>query len=242
MRLRSRIDLGVPLVACAGRAGWLVGRAWAAGAPRFRALVHTAAHPAPLSGRRSIAAAVSAVMAIAVAAVGLAVTAVLPGRAAARAPAPPAAAVPDGGPTTNQFLASLADPGASGLDPVLTAVVTQIGVAVVSADVTGQGRQAFPGYWPPGTYSPCCSSVTVEGVGARPSPATPGDVDVTVIWNAARSDGGPPLSGQQSIIHLHDAAGDWTPVPATALRPGAAPAPVAPGPAAPGGGVRCRCS
>ena len=119
----------------------------------------------------------------------------------------------DSAPSAGQTLAQLNDPRASGLDPTLARQLAAIGVAVTKADVTGAGRDAFPGYWRPGAYTPCCSNIGVEAAGARPSVTRPGDVDVVVIWGADRSDGGPALRNQESTVHLHHSTTGWQPVP-----------------------------
>lgn len=130
--------------------------------------------------------------------------------ASPKATAPVAAA--DLNPTPDQVLTQLSDPKESGLDPELARQLTLIGVGVVRADVTGVGRDAYPGYWTSSSYTPCCSAIREQGAGARPSIAHPGDVEVTTVWDADRTDGGPALRHEQSIVRLHQSPSGWQPV------------------------------
>ncbi|GAC1590026.1 MAG: hypothetical protein NVS3B21_07200 [Acidimicrobiales bacterium] len=136
--------------------------------------------------------------------------------AASRTSASPKAATPvvvaDKDPSPDQVLAQLSDPKGSGLDAELARQLTMIGVAVVRADVTGIGRDAYPGYWSSSSYTPCCSTIRELGAGARPSITHPGEVEVTTVWDADRADGGPALRHQQSIVRLHQSPNGWQPV------------------------------
>ena len=132
-----------------------------------------------------------------------------------------AAAVADDSRARNDSSVPLSGASSSAVEPALARRLVSLGEAVVRADVTGVGRAAFPGYWSPGAYAACCTAVRVAGAAAMPSATHPGDVDVTVIWDAVRSDGGPALRNQQSIVHMHRTLIGWEPIPdpTTALSP-----------------------
>lgn len=134
--------------------------------------------------------------------------------AASRTSASPKATpvVADRDPSPDQVLAQLSDPKGSGLDAELARQLTMIGVGVVRADVTGIGRDVYPGYWSSSSYTPCCSAIRELGAGARPSITHPGEVEVTTVWDADRADGGPALRHQQSIVRLHQSPDGWQPV------------------------------
>ncbi|GAC1309722.1 MAG: hypothetical protein NVSMB16_06270 [Acidimicrobiales bacterium] len=162
-----------------------------------------------MRSRRSLVVLVVAALAILGAAGSVAVAA---SRTSA-SPKPSASAVTaEQDPTPDQVLTQLSDPKGSGLDPELARQLTAIGVGVVRADVTGVGRDAYPGYWTSSSYTPCCSSIREQGAGARPSITHPGDVEVTTVWDADRTDGGPALRRQQSIVRLHQGPSGWQPV------------------------------
>ena len=162
-----------------------------------------------LRSRRSLAIIAVSVFATLAAAGSVAVAA---SRTSA-SPKPPAPAVAaDKGPSPDQVLTQLSDPKSSGLDAELARQLTSIGVAVVRADVTGVGRDAYPGYWSSSSYTPCCSAIRELGAGARPSITHPGEVEVITVWDADRTDGGPALRHQQSIVRLHQSPTGWQPI------------------------------
>jgi hypothetical protein len=114
---------------------------------------------------------------------------------------------------------SLNDPKRSGLDPKVASQLAALGAKVVTADVTGVGRSAFPNYWSGGQYRPCCQSVIIHAAGARPAATRPGMVQVIVAWSAQRANNGPALDNQGETITFGRVGSNWEPVPAQYLIP-----------------------
>jgi hypothetical protein len=123
------------------------------------------------------------------------------------------AAGADGPPSEAQVWQTLNDPKRSGLDPATATRLADLGSRLVEADITGAGRDAFPGYWGDGAYRPCCRAGTIHAAGARRSGVHPGFVDVTVVWSAQRLNGGAPLTNQVETVTFEPVAGGWRPLP-----------------------------
>jgi hypothetical protein len=107
---------------------------------------------------------------------------------------------------------TLNDPKQSGLDPRLAARLAGQGAQIVTADVTGVGRDAYPDYWAGGNYRPCCSAITIHAAGARRSATHPNLIDVIVAWSAQRLNHGPALTNQTETITLRQTGPDWRPI------------------------------
>jgi hypothetical protein len=144
----------------------------------------------------------------------LAVSALAPRSSAASAHARTGARHVDGPPSQSQVWQALNDPKRSGLNPALATRMADLGARLVEADVTGAGRDAFPGYWGDGGYRPCCRFGTIHAAGARPSAVHPGFIDVIVAWSAQRINGGAALTNQVQTVTFEPVAGGWQPLPA----------------------------
>ncbi len=124
---------------------------------------------------------------------------------------PPWAAIGEGAPTKAGYWAQLSDPARSDLGPAVAAETSRLGVALLRADATGEGRDAFYGYWGSGRAQPCCANVVVHAAGAS-STARPDVVQVAVIWSATRIDGGPAVSEQTTVLYFGRRGTQWVPL------------------------------
>lgn len=107
------------------------------------------------------------------------------------------------------YAASIAEMARSDLEPALFRETTAIGVAVLTADVTGKGRERWPGYWPPGPYRPCCEALRIHAAGARSD--GPDQVLVRVLWSADRIGSTQAVRYRESLVPLSRRAGAWEP-------------------------------
>ena len=123
---------------------------------------------------------------------------------------------PDTPPPAGRALASIGDPAQSDLGPELARAAAAAGAAFVRADVTGEGRDAFAGYWSDGRAQPCCRSFVLHAAAAA-STSDPAVVRVRVVWSAQRLDGR-SLAEQVTVAHLVRQGGSWR-----ALQPWEAP-------------------
>jgi hypothetical protein len=108
--------------------------------------------------------------------------------------------------------AQLSDPGRSDLGPELARSVSRLGVAVLRADLTGEGRGAFGDYWAGDRRGPCCRRLEVHAAGASRQPGVEGMAQVTVVWSAERADGGERLVERTTVVHLALREGRWVPI------------------------------
>ncbi len=107
---------------------------------------------------------------------------------------PPWAAIGEDAPTKAGYWAQLSDPARSNVGVAVATETSRLGAALLRADATGEGRDAFYGYWGAGRAQPCCANVVVHAAGASATQYL--DVlQVAVIWSATRLDGGPAVSG-----------------------------------------------
>ena len=107
--------------------------------------------------------------------------------------------------------AAISDPRRSNLPPSLFAELTALGVRVLRADVTGVGREAFPGYWGPQAARPCCRELVVHAAGASASSREHGLFLVVVVWSASPLGGGSAIR-RTSVVHLRHHGGAFEPV------------------------------
>lgn len=131
--------------------------------------------------------------------------------AAAGAPGP-WERVSDAATSFPDYLARLSDPANSDLPAVLAATAAERGAALVRADLDGQGRAAFGGYWangPSADDAPCCRDVVVEAAGAASVPAQPGLVQVAVVWSAWRRN--ELLAHRTTVVYFAASAGGLQP-------------------------------
>jgi hypothetical protein len=102
----------------------------------------------------------------------------------------PWARISDAALTKTQYFAALNDPANSDFAPDLARQLSTLGADFVRADVTGDGRTAFRGYWGDGTDGACCRNVVVYAAGAERHLGRGDAADVAVIWSAERVGGG----------------------------------------------------
>ena len=124
---------------------------------------------------------------------------------------PPWAGIGEDAPTRAGYWAQLSDPARSDLGPAVAAETSRLGAALLRADATGQGRDAFYGYWGSGRAQPCCTNVVVHAAGAS-STQYPDVVQVAVIWSATRLDGGPAVSEQTTVFYFARRGTEWVPL------------------------------
>ncbi|MFN2504755.1 MAG: hypothetical protein ABR540_11140 [Acidimicrobiales bacterium] len=108
--------------------------------------------------------------------------------------------------------AQLSDPGRSDLGPELARSLSRLGVAVLRADLTGEGRAAFGDYWAGDRRGPCCRRLEVHAAGASRQPGVEGMAQVTVVWSAERADGAGRLVERTTVVHLALEEGRWVPI------------------------------
>ena len=108
--------------------------------------------------------------------------------------------------------ARLSDPGRSDLDPELARSLSRLGVAVLRADLTGEGRAAFGDYWAGDRRGPCCRRLEVHAAGASRQPGVEGMAQVPVVWSAERADGGERIVERTTVVHLALREGRWVPI------------------------------
>lgn len=129
---------------------------------------------------------------------------------ASRAPLP---ALEDGdhGLSAEGLWTHFSDPRNSGLEPRLFASLSKLGVAIVRADATGEGRVRWPDYWVTDARAkPCCREITVHSAGAAKDPVARELARVTVAWSAE----GLGATGQTRIstVVLRRSNTGWQPV------------------------------
>lgn len=126
------------------------------------------------------------------------------------APAPPWASIGEDAPTKAGYWAQLSDPARSNLGAPMAAEASRLGTALVRADATGEGRDAFDGYWGAGRAQPCCGDVVVHAAGASAT-QYPDVVQVAVIWSAQRI-GADAASEQTTVVYFARRGLEWVAV------------------------------
>lgn len=92
------------------------------------------------------------------------------------------------------------------------AALADLGARVAVADVSGQGREEFPGFWPTNDSrggAPRASDVQVLASGA--SKRGTGTVEVLVVWQGTDSYG-QPTGEETSTVFLREGRNGWQPV------------------------------
>lgn len=107
------------------------------------------------------------------------------------------------------YAASIAEMARSDLEPAVFRETTALGVAVLTADIIGKGRERWPGYWPPGPYRPCCEALRIHAAGARSD--GPDRVLVRVLWSADRIGSTQAIRYRESLVPLTRRGGVWQP-------------------------------
>jgi hypothetical protein len=126
------------------------------------------------------------------------------------APGPPWASIGEDAPTKAGYWAQLSDPARSNLGASMAAEASRLGAALVRADATGEGRDAFYGYWGAGRAQPCCADVVVHAAGASAT-QYPDVAQVAVIWSAQRANGG-AVSEQTTVVYFARRGLEWVAV------------------------------
>ncbi|MFN2506261.1 MAG: hypothetical protein ABR540_18950 [Acidimicrobiales bacterium] len=112
--------------------------------------------------------------------------------------------------STEALAKTIADPARSDLPGPLFQELAALGVAVLEADVTGRGRERWPGYWPPGPFRPCCAAIKVHAAGARSDAGRPDRAIVRVLWSAERLVG-ERIRPRETAVPLQLREGTWVP-------------------------------
>lgn len=115
------------------------------------------------------------------------------------APGPPWASIGEDAPTKAGHWAQLSDPARSNLGAPMPEA-SRLGAALVRADATGEGRDAFYGYWGAGRAQPCCPDIVVHAAGASAT-QYPDVVQVAVIWSAQHI-GADAASEQTTVVYF----------------------------------------
>jgi len=115
-------------------------------------------------------------------------------------------------PAKREAWARLSDPSRSDLAPELARSLSKVGVAVLRADLTGEGRDAFGDYWAGDRRGPCCRRLEVHAAGASRQPGVEGVARTTVVWSAYPVGGDARLVERTTIVHLALRDGRWVPV------------------------------
>lgn len=122
----------------------------------------------------------------------------------------------------------ISDPASSDLDLETWEETGDVAAGVVTADLTGEGRDRWPDYWEvdndlpsndlpsndPGGARPAYQDVRILAVGSAAGPAD-GVVAVMVLWSATPTDplAAPPAGIPNHVILLRaDDAGGWEPI------------------------------
>ena len=121
---------------------------------------------------------------------------------------PPWAAIGEDAPTKAGYWAQLSDPARSNLGAAVATETSRLGAALLRADATGEGRDAFYGYWGSGRAQPCCANVVVHAAGASATPY-PDVVQVAVVWSATRLDGGPAVNEATTVFYFARRGINW---------------------------------
>lgn len=121
---------------------------------------------------------------------------------------------PLAGPVSDAYVQKLLDATTTSAPPALPAATTKAAIRaadrVLVADLTGTGRDQFPGFWsePPHT---AWSRVKVQASSAQTAGLAPARVEVTVIW-AGRSPTGDQVERRRTVITVELTANGWWPV------------------------------
>ena len=132
----------------------------------------------------------------------------LPSSTTSTIASPPWAAIGEDAPTKAGYWAQLSDPARSNLGPAVATETSRLGAALLRADATGEGRDAFYGYWGAGRAQPCCANVVVHAAGASAT-QYPDVVQVAVVWSASRVDGGPAVSEATTVFYFARRGINW---------------------------------
>lgn len=121
---------------------------------------------------------------------------------------------PLAGPVPDAFVQGLLDVAQTAAPPALPAATGNAAVRaakrVLVADLTGTGRDRFPGFWSEPIRS-AWSRIRVQGDTAHPAGSDPARVTVTLIW-AGTSPTGDRVERRRTVIIMELAGNSWSPV------------------------------
>ena len=131
-------------------------------------------------------------------------------------PVDPWSDISDGATSEADYLARLNDPARSDLPPQTAATLAQLGADVVRADLSGEGRERFPGYWSSAAAAATarCTDVVIEAAGAASLPGSTGS-RVAVVWSGVC--GSVRSTERTTVVYFADIAGQWRPQPRRSL-------------------------
>ena len=129
------------------------------------------------------------------------------------APSSPWRAISDNATSKADYFAQLNDPTRSDLPLEDARALDALGAKLARADTTGEGRDAFPGYWGDGgnNQGPCCRNLVIHASSATRYGGGPDVAQVAVIWSADRP-GGQPVSEETTVYYFARQAGGWKPL------------------------------
>ncbi|MCI0686156.1 MAG: hypothetical protein L0Y54_02800 [Sporichthyaceae bacterium] len=123
-------------------------------------------------------------------------------------PDPLAGSVPD------DYLQDLLDGGPGPSTPALSATerdaAIEVAGRVLLADLTGWGRNAFPGFWDEPARA-LWTDVRIQASTAEGAGLDPVRVSVTLIW-AGTSPIGEPVERRRSVVTVEQSGSGWKPV------------------------------
>ncbi len=96
--------------------------------------------------------------------------------------------------------ALISNPANSDAPPGVAASAAEVARDVASAELSGHGREAFPGYWTStaaGPVQPCCPDARILAAGAGLAGVT-GVLEALVVWQST-----PGSTAQLSTVYLH---------------------------------------
>ncbi|CAO5248814.1 hypothetical protein [Frankia sp. AgKG'84/4] len=111
--------------------------------------------------------------------------------------------------------AGLDAPAGAGVPPATAATAVAVAREVLTADITGAGRTAFPDYWPPGAFQPTYRTIHIQAAVVSSATTSPRGgarhLDVTLLWTGAQADG-VIADSQRTIVRLRSVGEGWVPV------------------------------
>lgn len=105
--------------------------------------------------------------------------------------------------------------------PITRASANLPGPWVLTADLSGIGRNEFPGYWPGEPDQPACRAIQATSTAVRTND-TGNLAEVALLWN------GTTVDDQPATVHLRHTDGKWTPVRPWNRWPAGCPRPLRP--------------
>jgi hypothetical protein len=121
---------------------------------------------------------------------------------------------PLAGPVPDAYVQRLLDAAPTSAPPVLPTAASKAAVRaarrVLVADLTGTGRDLFPGFWSEPAHA-AWSRIRVQASTAQTAGLTPARVTVTLIW-AGTSPAGERVERRRTVITMELTGHGWWPV------------------------------